>query len=103
MISNLIYMDKAGFSQRALNAIKRMAAFRNPEFYKKQAMRLRIYDTPRVFDCSWEDESFLAIPRGCMDALTELLDSHDVPYTLEDRRETGRPINVSFTGVLRPE
>jgi len=42
MISNLIYVDKTGFSQRALNTVKRLAAFRNPEFYKKQAMRLRI-------------------------------------------------------------
>ena len=52
MISNLIYVDKQGFSQAALNAVKRLAAFRNPEFYKKQAMRLRIYDTPRIFDCA---------------------------------------------------
>lgn len=66
-------------------------------------MRLRVYNTPRVFDCSWEDEAFLGIPRGCMDALAELLESCGVPYALEDRRETGRPIAVSFQGELRPE
>lgn len=103
MVSDLIYVDKAGFSQGALNAIKRLAAFRNPEFYKKQAMRLRVYNTPRIFDCSWENEDFLGIPRGCMDALTELLDTYSAPYTLEDRREAGRAIAVSFTGELRPE
>lgn len=103
MVSDLIYADKAGFSQGALNAIKRLAAFRNPEFYKKQAMRLRVYNTPRIFDCSWENEDFLGIPRGCMDALTELLDTYSAPYTLEDRREAGRAIAVSFTGELRPE
>ncbi len=103
MISDLLYVDKAGFSQKALNAVKRLAAFRNPEFYKKQTMRLRIYNTPRVFDCSWEDEAFLGVPRGCMDKLTELLASCGVPYALEDRREAGRPIAVSFRGELRPE
>ncbi len=103
MISDLLYMDKAGCSQKALNAVKRLAAFRNPEFYKKQAMRLRIYNTPRVFDCSWEDEDFLGIPRGCMDALAELLEFCGVPYALEDRRQAGRPIAVSFQGELRPE
>lgn len=103
MISNLIYIDKAGFSQAALNTIKRLAAFRNPEFYKKQAMRLRIYDTPRVFDCSYEDTDFLGIPRGCMDSLTELLDSFEIAYTFEERRCNGRTIDVSFEGTLRPE
>lgn len=92
MIANLLYVDKTGFSQSALNAMKRLAAFRNPEFYKKQAMRLPIYNTPRIFDCSYEDQDFLGIPRGCMDALTELLEAYDVPYALEDQRCTGRTI-----------
>lgn len=103
MVSNLIYVDKNGFSQGALNAVKRLAAFRNPEFYKKQAMRLRIYDTPRIIDCGWEDEDFLGIPRGCLDALVELLDAFEVPYTLEDGRQNGRLIDISFRGELRPE
>lgn len=103
MVSNLIYVDKQEFSHAALNAVKRLAAFRNPEFYKKQAMRLRIYDIPRVFDCSYEDEQFLGVPRGCLDPLAELLDTYEVPFSLEDRRTTGRPIDVSFSSSLRPE
>lgn len=103
MISNLLYVDKAGFSQRALNAVKRLAAFRNPEFYKKQAMRLPVYSTPRVFDCSYEDQDFLGIPRGCMEALTGLLEVHHIPYTLEDQCQAGRKIDIAFRGELRPE
>lgn len=103
MVSDLIYVDKSGFSQGALNAVKRLAAFRNPEFYKKQAMRLRIYDTPRIIDCGWEDGDFLGIPRGCMDALAGLLETFEVPYTLEDSRQNGRLIDISFLGELRQE
>ena len=103
MISNLLYVDKTGFSQAALNAVKRLAAFKNPEFYKKQAMRLPVYNTPRVFDCSYEDQDFLGIPRGCMDGLTGLLETYTIPYSLEDQRQTGRKIDVSFQGALRPE
>ena len=103
MISNLLYVDKAGFSQRTLNVIKRLAAFKNPEFYKKQAMRLPVYNTPRVFDCSYEDQDFLRIPRGCMNTLIDLLETYDIPYSLEDQRQTGRRIDVSFNGALRPE
>lgn len=103
MISNLLYVDKTGFSHGALNAVKRLAAFKNPEFYKKQAMRLPVYNTPRVFDCSYEDSDFLGIPRGCMDALTDLLEAYNIPDSLEDQRQTGRMIDVSFNGTLRPE
>ena len=103
MISNLLYVDKTEFSQGALNAIKRLAAFKNPEFYKRQAMRLPVYNTPRVFDCSYEDQDFLGLPRGCMDALTDLLETYGVPYSLEDQRQAGCTIDVSFTGMLRLE
>lgn len=103
MISNLLYVDKTGFSQGALNAVKRLAAFKNPEFYKKQAMRLPVYNTPRVFDCGYEDQDFLGIPRGCMDALIDLLDAYSIPCSLEDQRQAGRMIAVSFNGTLRPE
>nr|WP_325204237.1 DEAD/DEAH box helicase family protein [uncultured Oscillibacter sp.] len=103
MISNLLYVDKTGFSQRALNAVKRLAAFKNPEFYKKQAMRFPVYNTPLVFDCSYEDSDFLGIPRGCMDALTDLLKAYGIPDSLEDQRQAGRTIDVSFNGTLRPE
>lgn len=103
ILSNLLYVDKSGFSQKALNIIKRLAVFLNPEFHKKQSMRLPVYSTPRVIDCSYEDRDFLGIPRGCMDALTDLLDAYSVSYTLEDRRQSGRKINVAFRGELRSE
>lgn len=103
MISNLLYVVKQGFSQKALNAVKRLAAFRNPEFYKKQAMRLPVYNIPRIFDCSYEDQDFIGIPRGCMGPLMSLLDAYNAPYILEDHRHPGRQINVVFRGELRPE
>lgn len=101
--SNLIYIEKAGFSQAALNTIKRMAAFPNPEFRAKQAMRLPVYGIPRVIDCSYEDAEYIGIPRGCMDSITELFEEHDIPAAIEDLRCTGHPIDISFKGTLRAE
>ena len=103
MVSDMVYVDKQGFSQTALNAIKRLAAFPNPEFRLKQAMRLPVYRTPRVLHCSYEDDGFLGVPRGCLEPLTQLLDEFDIPAVLEDRRCAGRAIDLSFAGTLRPE
>lgn len=102
-VSNLIYIEKSGISQTALNALKRLAAFPNPEFRAKQAMRLPVYGTPRVLDCGYEDDRYIGLPRGCVEALTELLDQCGVPTILEEHRTTGRSINVEFNGTLRAE
>jgi len=103
MVSNLIYVDKHGFSQAALNAVKRLAAFPNPDFRLKQAMHIPVYGIPRILDCGYKDENVLGIPRGCMDSLQALLDTHEVPVSIEDQRYRGRAIDVSFSGTLRPE
>ena len=98
--ANLLYIEKAGISQKALNKIKRLAAFKNPDFYKSQAMRLPIYNKPRVIDISDETEQYICIPRGCKDSLTELITS-SIHY--EDRRNSGNHINLHFNGELHEE
>lgn len=37
--ANMLHIKKDGISNAALNTLKRLAAFRSPEFYKAQAMR----------------------------------------------------------------
>lgn len=94
-----IYIKKEGMSNAALNRIKRLAAFRNPEFYKSQAMRLPTYNKPRVIDTLEDLPQYLKIPRGCMDALTEMLPK----YIVSDKRNSGHSIDVVFNGELHPE
>ncbi len=69
--ANMLYIPKEGISQSGLNSIKRLAAFKNPAFYKAQAMRLSTYNKTRVISCSGDTEKYLQIPRGCE---TELID-----------------------------
>jgi len=38
-----LYIEKAGLPSTLINQIKRLAAFQNPEFYKKQIRVLRIW------------------------------------------------------------
>lgn len=103
IVYNLIYIEKRDFSQVALNALKRLAAFPNPEFRSKQAMRISIYGIPRVLNCGYEDEDYIGLPRGCMDALLGLFGQYEVPVVLNDYRCSGRSIDVVFNGTLRAE
>ncbi len=101
--SNLLYIPESSLAPRAKNRLLRLAAFKNPDFYKSQAMRLPIYNKPRVICTAEEREGYLALPRGCEDALTELLAESNVPYEIADETYSGRKINVDFRGSLRPE
>lgn len=101
--ANMLYINKSGLSNRSQNKIKRLAAFKNPEFYRKQAMRLSVTLIPRVIYTSEDTEQYIAIPRGCEESLIQLLNESNADYMITDRRNTGKTISVRFNGTLRPE
>jgi superfamily II DNA or RNA helicase len=100
-LANLIYFEKAELPQSLANRLIRLAAFQNPEFYKKQAMRFSVWDEPRVIGCAENYPNHIALPRGCLDAALELLRDNSINCELIDERYTGSPLNVAFTGTLR--
>ena len=101
--ADMLRIEKAGISQVALNRIKRLAAFKNPEFYKAQAMRLSTYKIERVISSLDETPKYIGIPRGCEMALTELLSGSFVKFFVDDRTNPGRKIKVEFNGELTDE
>lgn len=100
--SNLIFVEKSGLSSSLLNKIKRLAAFQNPEFYKKQKMRLSTALTPRVICCAEEFPQHLGIPRGCLDELRDLFNSVGIKAEVSDKRFQGIELQVTFHGQLVP-
>ena len=99
--SNMLIIPLNQLSSKVLNHLRRVASFRNPEFYSKQALRLSTYQTPRIISCADLTEEFLALPRGCEDAVKTLLKEKNVAYRFEDNTNHGRPISVHFNGELR--
>lgn len=101
--ANMLYIPTLELTANAKNQIKRLAAFKNPEFYRAQAMRLPIYDKPRIICTSDITEEYIAIPRGCEEALCDLLDKSNIFYIFEDKTNLGKSIPVAFNGELRGE
>jgi hypothetical protein len=100
-LANLIFFEKAQLPQALANRLIRLAAFQNPEFYKAQAMRMSVWDKPRVIGCAENFPQHIALPRGCLDAALSLLRENDIAYDLTDERIHGQPLEVSFAGTLR--
>ncbi|MCR4304126.1 MAG: DEAD/DEAH box helicase family protein [Gallionella sp.] len=100
-LSNLIYFEKELLPQALANRLIRLAAFQNPEFYKAQAMRMSVWDTPRVIGCAENYPKHIALPRGCLEPAQELLHDNGIRCDLHDERCEGEPIDVVFSGTLR--
>jgi hypothetical protein len=103
VIADRIYIKTNGIPSVLLNQIKRLAAFQNPEFYKRQNMRLSTFLTPRVISCSEILDGYLAIPRGCLNDLFYLLNEYGLELNIKDERVVGKRIKFRFYGSLTKE
>lgn len=101
--SSGIYVPTKGLSAKAINHLKRLAAFKNPEFYAKLGMRLPVYNLPRIISCSEINDDYLILPRGCEESAVSFLRGHNVEVEIFDKTNPGQPIEVDFNGELYPE
>ncbi|HAT1685267.1 TPA: DEAD/DEAH box helicase family protein [Klebsiella oxytoca] len=101
--ANQIYFEKAQLPQTLANRLIRLAAFQNPEFYKAQAMRMSVWNKPRVIGCAENYPQHIALPRGCLDNVLSLLYDNGLAVEIIDERYVGTECNAVFTGKLRPD
>ena len=99
-ISQHLFLERNGLPSPLLNQIKRLAAFQNPEFYKRQGMRLSTALTPRVIACAEDLSEHIALPRGCQPEVEALLNEYGIALSVADKREEGAALDCSFTGTL---
>ncbi|MFD1243821.1 DEAD/DEAH box helicase [Paralysiella testudinis] len=103
ILAQQVFIEKNGLPQALSNRLIRLAAFANPEFYKAQAMRLPVWNKPRIIGCAENYPQHIALPRGCLDAVLDLLADHRIEAHIEDKRQSGTPLPCTFSGSLRPE
>ncbi len=103
ILDNMVYIDKANLSSAVKNCFRRLATFANPEFFKKQRMRMSVHNIPMIIDCSKEDDKYLMLPRGKFEYLYNLCKQNDIKMNIVDKRNKGKKINIKFNGKLRED
>ena len=101
VVANQVFIAKSALPQTLANRLVRIAAFQNPEFYKAQAMRLPVWDKPRIIGCAENFPQHIGLPSGCLEPLLELLAQNNVRAVIQDERASGKKIKTKFTGNLR--
>ena len=103
VLSNELFIEKEMLPAPLLNRLIRIAAFQNPDFYKSQAMRLPVYDKPRIIGCARDYSHHIGLPRGCMDEVAKLFKDLKIKYTVQEELIDGQILDCSFYGELREE
>ena len=103
VLNDGVYVSKKDMPPSVRTGLLRLGAFQNPDFYRAQAMRLSTYDKPRIIDCAEDQKHFLHLPRGCLQQVSGFLAEHDVETEIEDKRNGGIIVDLTFQGELRPE
>lgn len=102
-LDNMVNIDKANLTSSTINCFRHLASFANPEFYKKQKLRMSVYNTPMVIDCSFEDEKYLKLPRGTYEYLYLLCMQKNIEIKVVDKRNKGIKNKYKFNGELRKD
>jgi len=100
VLSQRLFIAVSDLPAALINQLKRLAAFPNPEFYKKQNLRLSTALTPRIIACAQDHDHHISLPRGCLDDAQSLIQGLNSRLELEDLREPGDSIEAEFRGKL---
>ncbi len=103
VVADQLYIPRKDLPPGLISRLMRLAAFQNPEFYAAQAMRLATHDKPRIVSCAELTANHIGLPRGCFDVAMDQFASLGVTVEIDDRRNRGAALDVSFNGVLRPD
>ena len=104
VLSNGLYIDSLNLKAGIQNRIRRLAAIRNPVFYKNAAIGMSNFATSQWIYLGKDHLSgYIEIPRGVYDKLKEKINEAGIPCEIKDERQCGRHIHVFFKGELREE
>ncbi|MDT8309921.1 MAG: DEAD/DEAH box helicase family protein [Methylophaga sp.] len=97
-LANHIYFEIKALPSALSARLRRLASFSNPVFFKTQALRFSTHGIPRFISCARIEQGYLALPRGCLDAVLILLHENKIDVKIDDKRELG--IKISTTKPL---
>ncbi len=101
--ANMLYIPIKGTPTKLLNYLKRLASFKNPQFFVNLAMRLPVFNVPRIISCADILDDYIALPRGCEEKVMALLHEKNVRCNIVDKTNHGHAIKVQFNGQLRQD
>ncbi|MBU6429950.1 MAG: DEAD/DEAH box helicase family protein, partial [Cyanobacteria bacterium REEB65] len=102
VLAQRLFIARDGLPPALLDLVRRLAAFKNPVFFRNQRFRKSNHNTPALICCAQEHPGHIGLPRGCLEAASKLLADHGLSLEVEDRRFEGSTNDWTFSANLRP-
>ncbi len=100
VLANMAFINSSNLKPRIQNKIRRLAAFRNPAFFRNHAIGFSNYSTPRYIYLGGDDNEYIYIPRGLYEILLEKCNNSGIAFRVEDNRSEGKNLKIQFKGEL---
>ncbi len=95
-----VAIDRIGLPPALLASLKHLGSVHNPEFHRRQQLRLSTWNTPRMVRRYEEDLDRLYLPRGLVEDATKVLAAAGSHVVIDDQRPTAPAFDFTFTGTL---
>ncbi len=102
-VKSRVDVPTTGLSRRLVYELVRIAAFPNPEFYRRQRMHFSTWNIPRILSLADDLGEMLALPRSLLDDAVGVLVQHGIRPVINAHTMHGKPISVRFTPQLHSE
>ena len=103
-LADQLYVPIANLPGKLTSKLKNCAVFSNPEFYKRQALRLSTIGTRRYICAAHIENGYLMLPRGCLAEVIKIMSEQEVEVEYCDKRFIGSKIEkIKFTGTLKSQ
>lgn len=99
-LDSQLHIPLEGLPGKIVTRLKRTASFANPEFYKRQRMRMQTYPEPRFIFSGEIRPDEIILPRGTLDSVTKILTEAGARVVIRDERLSRKRIKAIFTGEL---
>ena len=101
-LDSKISISLEGMPSKVIAKIKKMATLSNPEFYRKNRMRLSTFGEPRLIFTGEMQDSQIIVPIGLKESVLELFRKANAKIILHDKRPRPNLIETNFIGELTP-
>jgi len=103
-LADQLYVPIANLPGKLTSKLKYCAVFSNPEFYKRQALRLSTIGTSRYICAAHIENGYLILPRGCLTDVNRILAEQSISVENNDNRFAGNSLEkIKFTGKLKSQ